>query len=65
MPGVMLLREQLIGEQPLEGARILGCTHITAQAAGEIQMQSSVLCSNFSSHRDTHCARSDGALVRM
>ncbi len=35
MPGLMLLRRKTTatGDKPLKGARIVGCTHITAQAA--------------------------------
>lgn len=33
MPGIVLLRKRNHNEKPLEGARIVGCTHITAQAA--------------------------------
>jgi len=38
MPGLMLLRKKTCecesrGEKPLKGAKIVGCTHITAQAA--------------------------------
>ena len=31
MPALMALREQYIGEQPLAGAKILGCIHMTIQ----------------------------------
>ncbi|MBC6414600.1 MAG: adenosylhomocysteinase [Chromatiales bacterium] len=33
MPGLMALREQYAGEQPLAGARIAGCLHMTVQTA--------------------------------
>lgn len=33
MPGIVLLRKRNANERPLEGARVVGCTHITAQAA--------------------------------
>ena len=33
MPGLMALREEYAGEQPLEGARIAGCLHMTVQTA--------------------------------
>ena len=36
MPGLMLLRRKTcaaVGGKPLIGARIAGCTHITAQSA--------------------------------
>ncbi len=33
MPGLMAIREEYKGEQPLEGARIAGCLHMTIQTA--------------------------------
>jgi adenosylhomocysteinase len=33
MPGLMALREEFAGEQPLAGARIAGCLHMTIQTA--------------------------------
>jgi adenosylhomocysteinase len=33
MPGLMALRERFAGEQPLAGARIAGCLHMTVQTA--------------------------------
>jgi adenosylhomocysteinase len=33
MPGLMALREKYQGQQPLEGARIVGCLHMTVQTA--------------------------------
>ena len=35
MPGLMLLRRKttVTGDKPLKGAKILGCSHITAQSA--------------------------------
>ncbi len=33
MPGLMALREQYASEQPLKGARIAGCLHMTIQTA--------------------------------
>src|ERR1700756_1155584 len=33
MPGLMLLREEYAAEQPLKGARIAGCIHMTIQTA--------------------------------
>jgi len=34
MPGLMALREEFGAEQPLKGARIAGCLHMTIQTAG-------------------------------
>lgn len=33
MPGIMLLRRRARGEQPLKGAKVVGCSHIVAQTA--------------------------------
>ncbi len=33
MPGLMALREQYRGQKPLQGARIVGCIHMTIQTA--------------------------------
>lgn len=33
MPGLMALRKRAQGDRPLNGAKIVGCTHITAQTA--------------------------------
>lgn len=36
MPGLMLLRKRNCTDKPLEGAKIVGCTHVTAQAVVSI-----------------------------
>ena len=33
MPGLMALREEYKGKKPLNGARIVGCLHMTIQTA--------------------------------
>lgn len=33
MPGLMAIREEFAGEQPLKGARVAGCLHMTIQTA--------------------------------
>ena len=33
MPGLMALRRRAESDKPLQGAKIVGCTHITAQTA--------------------------------
>ena len=33
MPGLMALREEYKGKQPLKGAKIIGCLHMTIQTA--------------------------------
>ena len=37
MPALMALRKRAQGEKPLAGAKIVGCTHITAQTACHFQ----------------------------
>ena len=36
MPGLMALRKRAKGHTPLKNAKIVGCTHITAQTAVSI-----------------------------
>jgi len=36
MPGLMALRRRAESDKPLQGAKIVGCTHITAQTAVRI-----------------------------
>jgi S-adenosylhomocysteine hydrolase len=38
MPGLMALRRRAEGDKPLQGAKIVGCTHITAQTAVRNEM---------------------------
>jgi adenosylhomocysteinase len=33
MPGLMALRRRAESDKPLQGAKIVGCTHMTAQTA--------------------------------
>ncbi len=33
MPGLIALREEFVGQQPLKGARVAGCLHMTVQTA--------------------------------
>ena len=37
MPALMKLRERYSHEQPLKGAKVLGCLHMTLQTAGLIE----------------------------
>lgn len=37
MPGLMALRRRAESDKPLKGAKIVGCTHITAQTAVRIE----------------------------
>ena len=36
MPGLMALRKRAQADKPLSGAKVVGCTHITAQTAVSI-----------------------------
>jgi adenosylhomocysteinase len=36
MPGLMALRRRAESDKPLQGAKLVGCTHITAQTAVSI-----------------------------
>ena len=45
MPGLMALRRRAESDKPLQGAKIVGCTHITAQTAVRIVFLSSVVIS--------------------
>jgi hypothetical protein len=38
MPGLMALRRRAESDKPLQGAKIVGCTHITAQTAVRINL---------------------------
>jgi adenosylhomocysteinase len=42
MPGLMALRERYAGQNPLEGARIAGCLHMTVQTAVLIETLTSL-----------------------
>ncbi len=42
MPALMKLRETYASEKPLEGARILGCIHMTIQTAVLIETLTSL-----------------------
>ena len=33
MPGLMAIRQEYAGQKPLDGARIVGCLHMTIQTA--------------------------------
>ncbi|XP_068168683.1 S-adenosylhomocysteine hydrolase-like protein 1 isoform X2 [Antennarius striatus] len=57
MPALMFLRKRAGGEKPLAGAKMLGCTHITAQTAVLIETLSALgaqcrwaACNIFSTH---------------
>jgi adenosylhomocysteinase len=43
MPGLLALRRRAESDKPLQGAKIVGCTHITAQTAVGFIFQISIL----------------------
>jgi len=42
MPGLIALRRRAESDKPLQGAKIVGCTHITAQTA--VRIFSNLVC---------------------
>lgn len=38
MPGLIALRRRAENDKPLSGAKIIGCTHITAQTAVSVAL---------------------------
>lgn len=38
MPGLLALRRRAEGDKPLQGAKIVGCTHLTAQTAVRLHL---------------------------
>ena len=42
MPGLMALRDEFAGKEPLKGARIAGCLHMTIQTAVLIETLTSL-----------------------
>lgn len=40
MPGLIALRRRAENDKPLSGAKIIGCTHITAQTAVSMALDS-------------------------
>src|SRR5690606_5430089 len=69
MPGLMALREEYKNEQPLKGARIAGCLHMTIQTAvlietlkalgGEVRWRS---CNIFSTQHHAVAAIADAGI---
>ena len=47
MPGLMALRRRAEVDKPLEGAKVVGCTHITAQTAVNIVIENNRILNNF------------------
>ncbi|XP_062245563.1 S-adenosylhomocysteine hydrolase-like protein 1 isoform X1 [Platichthys flesus] len=67
MPALMVLRKRAGGEKPLAGAKVVGCTHITAQTAVLIETLSALgaqcrwaACNIFSTHNATAAALAEG-----
>jgi len=71
MSGLMALRKRAQGDKPLTGAKIVGCTHITAQTAVSIdcsehphhctQTAVSIDCSEHSHH----CTQTAVSIYRL
>ena len=47
MPGLMSLREEYKDSQPLKGARIAGCLHMTIQTAVLIETLQALRCRSY------------------
>ncbi|KAK9516840.1 hypothetical protein VZT92_024750 [Zoarces viviparus] len=67
MPALMVLRKGASGEKPLAGAKVLGCTHITAQTAVLIETLSVLgaqcrwaACNIFSTQNTVAAALAEG-----
>jgi adenosylhomocysteinase len=67
MPGLMALRREFHGKNPLQGARIAGCLHMTIQTA--VLMETLVFlgadlrwssCNIFSLFKPWHCSECKG-----
>ena len=59
MPGLMALRKRAQGDKPLNGAKIVGCTHITAQTA--VRLLFFIVCAQIDQF--AVIARSQGRLI--
>ncbi|XP_028263373.1 S-adenosylhomocysteine hydrolase-like protein 1 isoform X1 [Parambassis ranga] len=69
MPALMLLRKRTGGEKPLTGAKVVGCTHITAQTAVLIETLSALgaqcrwaACNIFSTQNAVAAALVEGGI---
>ena len=51
MPGLMALRRRAESDKPLQGAKIVGCTHITAQTAVRVLRRTQFLSDILVVHR--------------
>ncbi|TNN70860.1 Adenosylhomocysteinase 3 [Liparis tanakae] len=67
MPALMILRKRAGGEKPLAGAKVVGCTHITAQTAVLIETLSALgaqcrwaSCNIFSTQNAVAAALAEG-----
>eukprot|EP00064_Thunnus_orientalis_P012607 superscaffoldBa00001954_g12642 len=67
MPALMVLRKRAGGEKPLAGAKVVGCTHITAQTAVLIETLSALgaqcrwaACNIFSTQNTVAAALAEG-----
>ncbi|XP_069018583.1 S-adenosylhomocysteine hydrolase-like protein 1 isoform X1 [Embiotoca jacksoni] len=69
MPALMILRMRAGGEKPLAGARVVGCTHITAQTAVLIETLAALgaqcrwaACNIFSTQNAVAAALAEGGI---
>ena len=69
MPGLMALRDEYRGKQPLKGARIAGCLHMTIQTAVLIETLAELgaelrwsSCNIFSTQDQAAAAIADGGI---
>ncbi|XP_007545629.1 adenosylhomocysteinase 2-like isoform X1 [Poecilia formosa] len=69
MPSLMILRKRAGGEKPLAGAKVVGCTHITAQTAVLIETLAALgaqcrwaACNIFSTQNAVAAALAEGGI---
>ncbi|KAK2842124.1 hypothetical protein Q5P01_012324 [Channa striata] len=69
MPALMVLRKRASGEKPLAGAKVVGCTHITAQTAVLIETLSELgaqcrwaACNIYSTQNTVAAALAEGGV---
>ncbi|XP_012731545.2 S-adenosylhomocysteine hydrolase-like protein 1 isoform X2 [Fundulus heteroclitus] len=69
MPALMILRKRAGGEKPLAGAKVVGCTHITAQTAVLIETLAALgaqcrwaACNIFSTQNTVAAALAEGGI---
>ncbi|KGL72595.1 Putative adenosylhomocysteinase 3, partial [Tinamus guttatus] len=65
MPALMALRKRAQGEKPLAGAKIVGCTHITAQTAVRAPRQPPSACAAADCPVEQHLAGVSACFVHV